>query len=122
MINVSKRRYEECSRYSRYNDDFLLFHKSKEYLIYCYNKIYEKINGKGLKVSEKKTKIFKISESFVFLGFRWKLTDTGKVLCFVKSESVKHERRKLYRLVNKKDKPKADECYSSWKAHAKRGQ
>ena len=56
------------------------------------------------------------------IGFKWRLTDTGKVLCFVKSESVKHERRKLYRLVNKKDKAKADECYSSWNAHAKRGQ
>lgn len=108
--------------YVRYNDDFLLFHESMEYLIYCYNKISEKIIEKGLKVSKKKTKIFKISEDFIFLGFRWRLTDTGKVLCFVKSESVKHERRKLYRLVNKEDKAKADECYSSWKAHAKRGQ
>ena len=42
-------------------------------------------------------------------------------MCFVKSESVKHERNKLYRLVNKSDKEKADECYQSWKAHAERG-
>ncbi len=108
--------------YVRYNDDFLLFHESKDYLVYCYEKISEKLNSKGLKVSESKTNIFNISDEFVFLGFRWRLTNTGKVLCFVKSESVKHEKRKLYRMANKRNKEKVDECYSSWKAHAKRGQ
>ena len=107
--------------YIRYNDDFLLFHESYEYLVYCYEQIANRLTQKGLKISENKTEIFKISKEFIFLGFKWRLTNTGKVLCFVKSESVKHERKKLYRLVSKSDKEKADECYQSWKAHAERG-
>ena len=107
--------------YVRYNDDFIMLHKSKEYLEYCLGEIIKKLKEKGLEISEKKTKIIKISEKFRFLGFDWKITNLGKILSFVKSESVKHEKKKLYRLVNKAEKEKADECYNSWKAHAKRG-
>lgn len=107
--------------YIRYNDDFWLLHESKEHLEYCRERIEEELRKKELQISEKKTHITPLSEGFTFLGFNWRVTETGKILCFVKSESVKHERKKLYRLVNKGDRAKADECYQSWKAHAGRG-
>ena len=107
--------------YVRYNDDFWLVHESEEYLEYCRREISKKLSELSLKVSDKKTHITPLSKGFTFLGFNWRMTGKGKSLCFVKSESVKHERKKLYRLVRKGNKPKADECYKSWKAHAERG-
>ena len=105
----------------RYNDDFWLVHESKEYLEYCRREITKSLLKLSLNVSENKTHITPLSKGFTFLGFNWRVTDKGKILCFVKSESVKHERKKLYRLANKGDRAKADECFTSWKAHAERG-
>ena len=44
----------------------------------------------------------------------------------VKSETVRHERRKLRRLValaknGERTREKVDECYNAWKNHVKKG-
>lgn len=110
----------------RYNDDFILIHHDKDYLIYVKNVIEEKIKEKGLKLNRKKTQIFPLTQAIKFLGFRFKLTETGKVLMFVLRNKITHERKKLRRLVNKAkrgeiSRQKVDECYKSWKAHASKG-
>ena len=110
----------------RYNDDFILIHHNKDYLIYVKNVIEEKIKEKGLKLNRKKTQIFPLTQSVKFLGFRFKLTETGKVLMLVLRNKITHERKKLRRLVNKAkrgeiSRQKVDECYKSWKAHASKG-
>ena len=110
----------------RYNDDFILIHHDKDYLIYVKNVIEEKIKEKGLKLNRKKTQIFPLTQSVKFLGFRFKLTETGKVLMLVLRNKITHERKKLRRLVNKAkrgeiSRQKVDECYKSWKAHASKG-
>ncbi len=71
-------------------------------------------------MNEKKTHIQSISEPFDYLGFTWRMTETGKIIMIVKSETVKHERRKLRRLVKlakqgKRSRAKVDECYAAWK-------
>lgn len=53
--------------YVRYQDDFLLFHPSKDYLKYCLKEI-EKFLGKEKLVLNKKTRIFKCTNNFSFLG------------------------------------------------------
>lgn len=53
--------------YIRYQDDFLLFHPSKEYLQYCYKEIEKFIGKEGLKFN-KKTRIFKSTDNYAFLG------------------------------------------------------
>ncbi len=73
-----------------------------------------------------KTSIYRISRGIKFLGFRFILTDTGKVIRLIKTESVKRERRKLRKLVRlakkgKLTRKKVDQCYESYKAHARRG-
>lgn len=60
------------------------------------------------------------------LGFTHKLTHTGKVIRLISSDNVKAERKKLSGMVKlvkngKIPKQKVDECYRSWKAHAKIG-
>lgn len=112
--------------YIRYMDDFMLLHHNRGYLEHCKNEIARKLSEIGFELHPKKTRIYKISEDILFLGFIFRTTNTGKILMFVDPSSVKRERRKLYRLVKlykrgKINKLKVYECYKSWKAHAQKG-
>lgn len=108
--------------YIRYNDDFILIHHDKQYLRYCLSQIKSWIESRGLKISEKKTHIFKIKQGIKFLGFKFRLIDTGKVLMTLLPEKLSHERRKLRRLVARAKsglmtKAEVDRCYNSWKSY-----
>ena len=112
--------------YIRYMDDFILIHESKEYLEYCLGEIKSMLADLGLSVSQKKTHITPLSKGFMFLGFKWNISETGKIYLNIDPKTVKHERKKLYRLVSKAKrgeitKEKVEECYQSWKAHAEHG-
>lgn len=112
--------------YIRYMDDFLLFHEDKEYLIHCKHVISERLSVLGLTLSAKKTQVFPIKQPLHFLGFSFKLTESGKVLMFVLPKKVTRERRKLKKLVNlcKRDlltREDVDKCFEAWKAHANKG-
>lgn len=74
----------------------------------------------------KKTKVIPITEEILFLGFHYRLTETGKIIMRLNPANVKQERKKLYRLVAKAkkgelSKAKADECFNGWKGHAAKG-
>ena len=51
----------------RYQDDFLLFHQSKNYLKYCLNEITSFLNNEDLKLNQK-TRIYKNTDNFIFIG------------------------------------------------------
>lgn len=51
----------------RYQDDFMLFHKSKEYLRYCLDELKKFLTKEKLTLN-KKTRIFKNTDNFIFLG------------------------------------------------------
>ena len=53
--------------YIRYQDDFLLFHPSKEYLKICLEKIKIFLENEKL-VLNRKTRIYKNTNNFIFLG------------------------------------------------------
>lgn len=53
--------------YVRYQDDFLLFHESKDYLKYCLEKIREFLKKEKLTLN-KKTRIYSNKDIFLFLG------------------------------------------------------
>lgn len=111
--------------YLRYMDDFLLISDDKEFLIDCLVSIKEYLKEIGFELNNK-TSLYKISHGIKFLGFRFILTDTGKVIRLIKTESVKRERRKLRKLVRLAKKgiltrEKVDQCYESYKNHARRG-
>ena len=112
--------------YLRYMDDFIIIHHDKTFLENCKNKIVEKLAEYKFEVNPKKTRIFPLLDGITFLGFQYKLTDTGKVLRFVNPKNVKAKRKNLQRLVAKSKKgliPKSsvDESYKAWRAHAAKG-
>lgn len=53
--------------YVRYQDDFLLFHPSKKYLSYCLDEINNFLEKEKLTLN-KKTRIYKNTNNFIFLG------------------------------------------------------
>lgn len=112
--------------YTRYMDDFILIHSDKAYLEECKTRITEYLQRLKFEVNQKKTKIFPLRKGIDFLGFKFTLLDTGKVLMQIKPENVKRERKKLYRLVHKSKRgelPRSsvDESYRAWRTHASKG-
>jgi hypothetical protein len=110
----------------RYMDDTQVFDHSRERLEYCMDEIQKVLAEKGLEFNPKKTRIFHIREGFMFLGFWYRLTDTGKVIMTLDSKRVKDKRHELRKLVNKAKrgeitKAKVDESYNSWKNHVSKG-
>jgi RNA-directed DNA polymerase len=113
-------------RYTRYMDDFILIHSDKMYLQYCKGEISDRITSLGLKLNIKKTQIFPLRQGIDFLGFKFRLTPTGKVVKILSPDNVAHEKRKLRRMrklvsAGRLTREHVDECYTSWRAHAKKG-
>lgn len=53
--------------YIRYQDDFLLFHQSKEYLKYCFLEIKKFLKDEKLELN-RKSRLYKNTNNFIFLG------------------------------------------------------
>ena len=107
--------------YVRYMDDFILIHHDKEYLKTCLKRIRRRLRDKlKLEISPKKTHISKITQPLHFLGFSYKLHETGKVTKKILKDNIQRERRKLKKLVTKVSKEQFEECYKSWRAFVKK--
>lgn len=112
--------------YLRYMDDFILIHHDREYLEYCLERIKEKLTEQKMKVSEKKTFIQPISKPIKHLGFYYHLKPSGKVVILSDPEKIKHERKKILRMVAKVEKGElakhdVDVHFKAWKASVRYG-
>ena len=112
--------------YIRYMDDFLMFLPTKEQAEEVYRKTIEQLQTYALEINEKKSHVMPLRKGFLFLGFQYHMTDTGKVIMTLNPDSVKHERRTLVRMVNKSkrgelDEKKIDEHHASWENNADKG-
>lgn len=112
--------------YLRYMDDFIMIHHDREFLARCKNAVVRRLADCRFTINEDKTRIFPIRDGIMFLGFKYQLTETGKVLMFVNPNNVKAKRKNLRRLVAKSmrgDLPKSsvDESYRAWRDHAAKG-
>ena len=121
---IKEKLHVKC--YERYMDDFSLIHPDKSFLEYCLSEIKERLENTGFELNENKTTIKPLNKGFTFLGFNYRMLDSGKVIMTLNSANVKHERKKLFRMVQKCkrgeiDKCKVDECFTSWKAFANEG-
>lgn len=85
--------------YVRVMDDMILIHESREYLEHCLQEIRRELDLIGLKCHPKKTKIVPIRDGITFMGFRWHLTETGKIILIPKPATVKDFRRTLEKLM-----------------------
>ena len=112
--------------YIRYMDDFWILLPDKEQAEKIYLKIIKQLQTYGLEVNQKKSHVTALRKGFVFLGFQYHMTDTGKVIMTLNSDNVKHERKTLVRMVHKVwrgelDEKKIDEHHASWENNADKG-
>lgn len=87
--------------YIRYMDDFHILCGTKSETNWIWGEIEGELNKVGMDLHPTKTKIHKAKDGVVFLGFLFKVTDTGKVLMFRDPKRVKEIKRRLRRLTNK---------------------
>lgn len=78
--------------YVRYQDDFLLFHDSKEYLKKCFTKISEFLKKEDLKLNPK-SRIYKSTNNFIFLG-------RNKYGKYAKYRDINKKLKKKFELYN----------------------
>lgn len=112
--------------YTRYMDDFWMLLPTKEQAEKTYTETVEKIQAYGLEINEKKSHVVPLRKGFTFLGFRYRMTDTGKVIMTLNPDSVKHERKTLARMVNKSKRgelppEKVEEHHNAWQNNAEKG-
>lgn len=112
--------------YIRYMDDFWILVQTQEKAKEVYSGTIKKLRQYGLEINEKKSHIAPLRKGFTFLGFDYRLTDTGKVIMTLNSDSIKHERKTLVRMVHKSqrgklDEKKVEEHHNSWESNADKG-
>ena len=116
----------KIKHYIRYMDDMILIHHSKSYLKKCLEKIKERLSALGLRVNVKKTQIFPVKQGIKFLGFKYRLTNSGKVVITLLKQKRNKEKRKLKRLVQriisgKMSRLQVDKCFESFLAYISNG-
>lgn len=108
--------------YGRYMDDAYLIHESKDYLKRCKEILDCFLKDIELTLHPNKTRLYPLRKGIKFLGFKFCITDTGKVYVKLNKESVKRIKRKIRKMA-KADVP--DETirrsFKSWASHASYG-
>lgn len=81
--------------YTRYMDDCVLIHPSREYLKECLEKMEKDINSELAIEFNGKTQIVPLKNGVNYLGWHFYLTESGKVIRKVKQQTKYKYRRKL---------------------------
>ena len=110
----------------RYMDDMVLIGSDRRQLGEWLETIRGLLAEIGFETHPKKTKIVPLKQGFMWLGYRYRLTETGKVVMTADPDRLKATRRKYYRLVQKAkqgkiSRAKVDESYRSWRECASKG-
>lgn len=100
--------------YGRYMDDSYIIHKSKEYLERLLIDIVKIAEEMGITVNMKKTRICKLSDTFVFLQNRYTLTSTGKVVVKISKKRLTRMRRKMKKMPDQVSRKEFENWYKSW--------
>lgn len=112
--------------YIRYMDDFILIHNDKEYLEHCLKEIDIYLSTIYMSLNPSKTVIKPLTKEIKFLGYDYRLADTGKVIALVDNQKIKHSKKKIKRMINLVDKGErtkhdVDVYFKCWKASLRFG-
>lgn len=112
--------------YIRYMDDLIMIHEDREFLERCMVSVEEELAKLGFELNRKKTRVYDLKEGIPFLGFHYRLTETGKVLMIVDPDKVKSARKKYRRLVAKAkrgeiNRENVDTSFGTWLDHISKG-
>lgn len=112
--------------YMRYMDDMVLIGNDHKVMSGWLDDIKTKLAEIGFEVHPTKTKITPLRIGMMWLGYRYRLTGTGKVVMTADPDRLKATRKKYYRLAQKCkrgeiSRKKVDESYRCWRECASKG-
>ncbi|MBD2534595.1 reverse transcriptase N-terminal domain-containing protein [Nostoc flagelliforme FACHB-838] len=84
----------------RYADDMVFFLRPQDDASELLHKINQFLAERGMKVSEKKTKVTASTDGFNFLGWHFYVQQNGKFRCIPSEENFKSFRKKVKYIVN----------------------
>jgi len=100
LANIALNGIEDIHPSVRYADDMVIFLKSGEDENLILDKISQFLAARGMKVSERKTKITATTDGFDFLGWHFKVQKNGKFKSTPSVENFKTFRKKVKHIVN----------------------
>lgn len=100
LANIALNGIEEIHPSVRYADDMVFFLKPGESEEKLLDEISQFLSARGLKVSEKKTKLTASTDGFDFLGWHFRVQQNGKFRCTPSVENFKAFRKKIKYVVN----------------------
>lgn len=111
--------------YSRYMDDFVIVHKDKNFLKYLLKEITAQLDKLDLSLNSR-TQIFPLKNGLTYLGFRYQISKTGKLIKKVSNKTAKRFRRRtrLIQIAYSEgfiDKTKAMQSLQAYHGHLMHG-
>jgi len=100
LANIALNGIEEIHQSVRYADDMVIILKPKDDAKAILDKVSEFLAERGMKVSEKKTKLTATTDGFDFLGWHFKSQNNGKFRCVPSVDNFKAFRQKVKHIVN----------------------
>ncbi|WP_333232704.1 reverse transcriptase domain-containing protein [Microcoleus sp. AT9_A2] len=100
LANIALNGIEEIHQSVRYADDMIIILKPKDDAKTILDKVSEFLAERGMKVSEKKTKLTATTDGFDFLGWHFKVQNNGKFRCVPSVDNFKAFRQKVKHIVN----------------------
>ena len=100
LANIALNGIEDIHQSVRYADDMVIILKPKDDAEVALDKISQFLAERGMKVSEKKTKLTATTDGFDFLGWHFKVQKNGKFRCVPSVDNFKAFRQKVKHIVN----------------------
>ena len=100
LANIALNGIEEIHQSIRYADDMVIILKPKDDARAILDKVSEFLAERGMKVSEKKTKLTATTDGFDFLGWHFRVQSNGKFRCIPSADNFKAFRQKVKHIVN----------------------
>jgi group II intron reverse transcriptase/maturase len=100
LANIALNGIEEIHSSVRYADDMVIILKPQDNAEAILDKISRFLAERGMKVSEKKTKLTAAIDGFDFLGWHFKVQSNGKFRCVPSVDNFKAFRQKVKQIVN----------------------
>jgi group II intron reverse transcriptase/maturase len=100
LANIALNGIEDIHQSVRYADDMVIILKPKDDAEEILGKISQFLSERGMKVSEKKTKVTATTDGFDFLGWNFRVQKNGKFRSTPSVDNFKTFRNKVKHIVN----------------------
>ena len=100
LANIALNGIEDIHQSVRYADDMVFILKPNDDAVAILEQISQFLAKRGMKISEKKTKLTATTDGFNFLGWHFKVQNNGKFRCVPSEDNYKAFRQKVKYIVN----------------------